>query len=62
MKKLKRITRFLILLLILVLALSGIGIMINSRERYRDKETTIELMEKRKEDDEGELKEIPEES
>jgi hypothetical protein len=40
----------------LILALSGIGVMINSRERYCDKETAIELMEKR--DEEEEFKEI----
>jgi hypothetical protein len=51
MKNLKKILRVFVLALLIVLALSGIGIVgalfSNNRERYRNKEITIEMVDKK---------------
>lgn len=56
MKNVKKAFRLFGWILIIMLALSGLGIAIHNKERYRDKEVTIELVEK-KEDEESEEKE-----
>jgi len=50
MERFKKILRIVGLVLLIILALSGIGIAPpRSREPYLNKETTIELVEKKKE-------------
>ena len=55
MKNLKKLIRLIALVLFLILAASGIGIssVLTTKERYTDKEITIELLQK-KEDEEDE--------
>lgn len=57
MRKVKARLRLLVMVVLLILAAFGVGItgafMNNSRERYMDKETRIERVDK-KEDDERE--------
>ena len=52
MKKLKKIFRIIVLALLILLALSGIGIVgaffTTNRERYANKKTTIEMVDKKK--------------
>jgi hypothetical protein len=51
MKLFKKIFRIIILTLILMLASTGmVGIFPNYRDRYMHKETTIELVEKKRDD------------
>lgn len=55
MKKLQRVLRYVALSLLIVLAATGVGItgaIFNTRERYRDKEITIEQVDRREEDEE----------
>ncbi|MGE0589946.1 MAG: hypothetical protein AB7O48_15315 [Cyclobacteriaceae bacterium] len=57
MKKFKRVLRYVMLSLLIVFAAAGVGItgtIFNTRERYRDKEITIEQVDKREEDVEEE--------
>lgn len=54
MKKLQRVLRYVALSLLIVLAATGVGItgaIFNTRERYRDKEITIEQVDRREEDE-----------
>lgn len=59
MKELKKILRVLALTLLILLALSGVGIIgaffSNNRERYRDKEIKIELVDTDRKENEAEL-------
>ncbi|MCB0488072.1 MAG: hypothetical protein KDC99_06335 [Cyclobacteriaceae bacterium] len=57
MKKIQRVLRYVALSLLIVLAATGIGItgaIFNTRERYRDKEITIEQVDRREDDTEEE--------
>ena len=57
MKTFKKILRVIVLTLLILLALSGIGIvgaLFNpNRERYANKKTTIEMVDKKKKESEG---------
>jgi hypothetical protein len=61
MKKLKKIMRAIGLLLLILMAFTGIGFMgalFHSRERYRDKEVRIEMVDKKNRADEKQMDEI----
>jgi len=55
MEKLKKIFRVIVLMLLILLALSGIGIVgaFFNRERYANKKVTIELVEKKENENEN---------
>jgi hypothetical protein len=55
MTKIKRLLRALLLIILLCIAMAGVPLfgILQNRERYQDKEVTIELVEKR-EDGESE--------
>ena len=56
MKTFKKILRVIVLALLILLALSGIGIVgaffTSNRERYADRRTTIEMVDKKKKESE----------
>lgn len=57
MKTLKAILRTLCLIFLILIALSGIGFIgaiFNTRERFRDKEIRIEMVDKQKDESETE--------
>jgi len=57
MKTLKAILRMLRLVILILIAFSGIGfigVIFNTRERYRDKEIRIEMVDKQKDKSETE--------
>jgi hypothetical protein len=57
MENFKKILRVFVLTLLILLALSGIGIVgalfSNNRERYRNKEITIEMVDKKEDKSEN---------
>jgi len=58
MKKFKQVVRLVVLTLLILLACTGVGIVggfpLKNREQYLDKETTIELVEKKEDESEDE--------
>jgi hypothetical protein len=61
MKTLKKILRAIGLLLLILMALTGIGFIgaiFQSRERYRDKEIRIELVDKKNREDQNTIEQI----
>lgn len=61
MKTLKKILRVIGLLLLILMALSGIGFigaLFQSRERYRDKEIRIEMVDKKNREDQSKNEQI----
>ncbi len=60
MKKLKKTLRRFGLVLLIVLALMGVGgiSIFSSREKSLDNEIRIELVDKKKDEDDGEMKDV----
>lgn len=60
MKRLRRALRFFGLLFLIVLALTGVGgiSIFSSREKYLDNEIRIELVDKKEDEDDGEMKDV----
>lgn len=61
MKAFKKILRVIGLLLLILMALSGIGFigaLFQSRERYRDKEIRIEMVDKKNREDQNNIQQI----
>lgn len=60
MKKLKKALRLFGLVLLIVLALMGVGgiSIFSSREKSLDNEIRIELVDKKEDEDDGEMKDV----
>ena len=60
MKRLKRALRLFGLLFLIALALMGVGgiSIFSSREKYLDNEIRIELVDKKEDEDDGEMKDV----
>lgn len=61
MKTFKKILRVIGLLLLILMALSGIGFigaLFQSRERYRNKEIRIEMLDKKNKEDQNNIQQI----
>jgi hypothetical protein len=60
MKRLKRALRLFGLLFLIALALMGVGgiSIFSSREKYLDRQIRIELVEKKEDEDDGEIKDV----
>jgi hypothetical protein len=60
MKKLKRALRLFGLAFLIALALMGVGgiSIFSSREKYQDNEIRIELVDKKEDEDDGEMKDV----
>ena len=60
MKRLKKAVRLFGLLFLIALALMGVGgiSIFSSREKYLDNEIRIELVDKKEDEDDGEMKDV----
>lgn len=60
MKRLKRAVRLFCLLFLIALALTGVGgiSIFSTREKYQDNEIRIELVNKKEDEDDGEMKDV----